>query len=248
MRIIRAVVFGATLTLALSPLAAFAADTSTEHSQAELANGFAQLDQTQQQVADMQTDANKSAANERMIAVLRSQAMRERQLNLVANANAMESIAASLANAARAQGDVNARNEVAIAQIRAARLVAVADANVANAIAIGRIDEIANANAQAKTLHQLADFLTGQMTETNISNDKQIAQQTADEIHTPKIVEQQNGAAMGANELLASDVALQAGTLAATSVMVSESADAADLLDHALSSLQSDKVRAGVGD
>ncbi|HEY0583236.1 MAG TPA: hypothetical protein VGE94_13715, partial [Chloroflexota bacterium] len=97
MAIFRAIVLGAALTLAVTPVAAMAADTSFEHTQAELANGFAQLDLTQQQVADLQRQANLAAANERMIALLRSQAQRERQLNLVANATAMEEIAAALA-------------------------------------------------------------------------------------------------------------------------------------------------------
>jgi hypothetical protein len=246
MAIFRAIVLGAALTLAVTPVAAMAADTSFEHTQAELANGFAQLDLTQQQVADLQTQANLAAANERMIALLRSQAQRERQLNLVANATAMEEIAAALANSARMQGDANAVNALAIAQIKAARLITIADANMANAQAIGRFEEIVNARAQSQALRGLADFITGQMAEMNISNEKLIGQERADAIHTPALVEQKNGQAMGANALLAADTALAAGQLNATSVTLSINARGADKLAHAYASLQNAKVMAQV--
>src|SRR5262249_24540703 len=159
----------------------------------------------------------KSAQNERMIAVLKSEALREKQLNNVANGNALEALAASLANAARADGDLNARNSLAIAQNQAAILVANVDANLANAQMLaqtkGRWDELANAQAQSDLLHKVANFISGQQAELNMANDKQIGQNRADAIHTPGIAAQANGMAMGANELLAADAELQAGAL-----------------------------------
>jgi uncharacterized surface anchored protein len=241
MTLIRAFVCSAALAVALTPFAALAADTTPEHAQAELANGQAQWDLAQQQAADMQQQANLSAANERMIALLRSESMRERQLSLVSNATAMEQIASALANAARSNGDLNARNELGIAQIKAAGLVAIADANLANgqqlAVTKGRYDELLNAQAQSNFMHQIANFISGQQAEQNMSNAKQIGQEQADAIHTPAIAQEQNGLAMGANELLASDVALAAGELGAHSVQISESAKASAVLGHASASL-----------
>src|SRR5262249_32991304 len=121
---LRALVCSLGLGIALSPVAAFA--ETSDHAPGEGAHGVAQLQQAQQTVTDMQDQASLSAANDRMIGVLQSEALRERQLNMTANANAMEQIASALANAARAQGDVNARNELGIAQIKAAALVSTA--------------------------------------------------------------------------------------------------------------------------
>jgi hypothetical protein len=167
--------------------------------------------------------------------------MRERQLSLVSNATAMEQIAAALANAVRADGDLNARNELGIAQIKAARLVSIADANLANAqvlsVTKGRFDELLNAQAQSTFMHQLADFISGQLAETNASSAKQTAAERAGSIHTPAQVQEQNGLAMGANSLLAADVALQAGALAATSAEVSMVAKESKVLEHAYASL-----------
>src|SRR5437870_10643926 len=163
MSLIRAFVFSAAVAVALAPLAALAADTSLTHTADELANGNAQWDLAQQQVSQFQIDANRAAQNERMIALARSEAMRQRQLNLTANANAMEDIAASLANAARLGGEMNAMNSLGIAQARAAVLTAKLDANLANAqqlaLTKGRLDELANAQAQADIVHQLANFI-----------------------------------------------------------------------------------------
>ena len=244
MALIRALVCGAALAIALSPLAALAADDSAEHNQAELANGQAQWDLSVGTVSDMQTQANLSAANERMIALLRSEALRERQLNQVSNATAMEQIASALANNARADGNVNAQNELAIAQLSAARLIVGTDANIANAVAIGRYDEIQNARAQSDFLHRAANLISGQMAEANMANAKQQGQDKADTIHTPAIAQMQNGIAMGANDLLAADVALQAGTLNAASVTISMSTRAAAVTDHAAASLRNAKARA----
>jgi len=242
---LKAIVCCASLVVALSPLAAFA-DTSSSHAQDELVNGQAQLVQAQQQVTDMQADAQQSAANERMIGVLQSEAMRQLQLNNVANGNAMEQIASALANAARANGDLNARNELAIAQIHAAALVANADANLANAQQLaqnkGRFDELANAQAQSALLHQVADFLTSTQAEANMASAKQTGQDEADAIHTPAIAQQQNSQAMGANDLLAADTALNASELAATSVVVAADTVEADVLAHAQASLINDEA------
>jgi len=232
----------ASLVVALAPLSAFAqSSTSTSHQQAEVANGQAQLANAQQQVSDLQTQAQQSAANERMIALLKSEAMRQLQLNNVANGNALEQIAAALANAARANGDLNARNELEIAQAQAAVLVANTDSSLANAAMLaqtkGRWDELANAQAQSILLHHVADFITSTQAELNMANAKQIAQEQADAIHTPGIAEQQNSQAMGANQLLASDAALNAGQLAATSVTITIDAQQMDILAHAISSL-----------
>jgi hypothetical protein len=236
----RAIVCCASLAVALAPLAAFA-DTSPSHAQDEVANGQAQLLQAQQQVSAMQADAQQSAANERMIGLLRSEAMRQLQLNNVANGNALEQIAAALANAARANGDMNARNELAIAQLKAAALLSNVDSNLANAQQLaqtkGRWDELANAQAQSALLHQVADYLTSTQAELNMANAKQIGQDQADAIHTPGIAEQQNSEAMGADELLDADTALNAADVAASSAEVSSVVDESTVLSHAESSL-----------
>jgi len=244
---LRAIVCCASFVVALAPLAAFAdSSNSTAHEQAEVANGQAQLSNTQQQVSDMQAQAEQSAANERMIAQLKSESLRQIQLNNVANGNALEQIAASLANATRNQGEVNAQNELGIAQIKAQALVANADAKLANAQMLaqtrGRWDELANAQAQATFAHGLADFLTSTQAELNMANARQIAQAQADAIHAPAIAEQQNSEAMGANELLASDTALSAGQLAATSVTIKAETLGNGMLAHAEASLQNDEA------
>jgi hypothetical protein len=243
---LRALVCCASLFVALAPLAAFA-DNSTSHQEAEVANGQAQLANAQQDVSDMQAQAQRSAANERMIALLKSEALRQLQLNNVANGTAIEQIAAALANAARARGDLNAQNDLIIAQTKAAALIATADANLANAQMLaqtkGRLDELANAQAQSNLLHQAADFLTSTLAEANMANDEQIAQDEADAIHTPGIVQEQNSIAMGANELLDADAAFNAGELNAISDIISSEADESAELAHAEDSLQSDLVK-----
>jgi len=239
------------LAVALMPLAALAADETPDHLQAELANGDAQFVLAQQDAQALQAQADRAAANDRMIAVLRSEATRQKELNLVANGRAMEEIANALANAARADGDLNARNELAIAQIKAASLIAIADANLANGIMLaqtkGRTDEEANSRAQSNFLHQLANFISGQQAELNMANSKEIGQNMADAIHTPAIAQEQNSEAMGADELLAADVDLAAGELAAASDVMSEGGTAAAAeLAHAASSRHNSHVRAGV--
>jgi hypothetical protein len=248
MTLIRALICSAALAVALTPLAALAADTTPEHAQAELANGQAQWDLAQQQASDIEQQANLSAANERMISLLRSEAMRQRELSLVSNATAMEQIAAALANSARQAGDLNARNELGIAQRKAAGLISIADANLANAqmlsITKGRFDELSNAQAQSSFLHQLADLISGQMAEQNVSNVKQIAEERANEIHTPKLVEEQNGLAMGAASLLAADTLFQAGFLNAASTHVTMATKASVVLGHASASLRNAQAMA----
>jgi predicted ribonuclease toxin of YeeF-YezG toxin-antitoxin module len=248
MTLIRALVCSAAFALALTPFATLAADTSTDHMQAELANGQAQWDLAQQQAFELEQQANQSAANERMIALLRSQSFRERQLSNVSNATAMEQIASALANAARDSGDLNARNELGIAQIKAAGLVAIADANLANgaqlAVTKGRFDELSNAQAQSNFLHQLANFITSTLAEQNMSNAKLIAQEQADAIHTPAIAEEENGLAMGADDVLAADLELAAGTLRVSSAAISGSGKAAVVLAHAAASLRNAQAMA----
>jgi hypothetical protein len=247
MKHIRLLVWGAALAVALMPLAAFAEQPTPQHLQDELANGQAQFGLAQDDAQALQAQADRAAANDRMIALLRSEAMRQNELNLVANGRAMEEIANALANAARAQGDANARNELMIAQNKAAVLIAIADANLANGIQLaltkGRTDEEANARAQSNFLHQVANFISGQQAELNMANARQIGQDEADAIHTPAIVQEQNSEAMGAADLLEADVQLQAGELGAVSDEISIGAIASGELAHAESSLHNDEVR-----
>ena len=249
MALIRVVVCSVALAMALTPLAVLAADTSPEHEAAELANAEEQFVLAEQEASDLQAQADASAANERMVALLRSEAMRQRELDLVANATAMEQIAAALANAARADGELNARNELAIAQLKAATLVSVADANLANGIMLaqtkGRVDEEANARAQSELLHQVADFISGRQAELNMANAREIAQEDADAIHGPALVEQQNEVAIGADELFAADDVVTASQDAAKSAQISGSAKASALLNHAAASLANARAMSG---
>ena len=247
---VRAFVWVAALAVALTPLAVLAEDNTVEHQQAEIANALAQQDQAQLQVLQMQETGLQAAQNERMIAVLKSQAMRERQLNLVANANGLEQLAASLADAERTGGLVNAQNSLLIAQGQAAALIANVDANLANARMLaatkGRYDELLNAQAQADILQRAADYISSQLAEANMANDRAIANQRAEAVYAPSIAEVANGQAMGANELLAADAELQAGALAAISVQISSTALGSSVLGHAAASLANAKAQAGV--
>jgi hypothetical protein len=230
------------MVLALGSPAAALAD-SIEHAQAEVANGQAQWELAQQEALTLQQEGQQEAANARMIAILRSEALRQRQLDLVRNAEAMEQIAAALASAIREEGaTVQAANEREILLLKAARLTEHFDAELANAYAQGRADSIANAQAQSNFWHGVADFLTGALTEQNIENVKQIAQEQADEIHTPALVEEENAAAMGAEDLFDADLALNAGALDAASALVDVEQEADALLEHAADSLHSVEV------
>src|ERR1700704_6370707 len=127
MKPIRALVFMAVLGISLAPISVFA----DEHGEQELANAAAQYQLAQQQVQDLQHQADLSAANDRAIAVLQSEAFRQAQLNLTSNAFAMSAISKTLANAARANGDFNAIYELQIANIQANGMIVHADAEVA---------------------------------------------------------------------------------------------------------------------
>ena len=229
------------------PVASFAAD-DTAHQQAEVANAFAQFGQAQAQVGEFQAEANASAQNERMIAVLRSEALREKQLNEVANGNALESLAASLANAARNDGELNARNSLMIAQGQASAILANVDGNLANAQMLaqtkGRWDELANAQAQSDLLHRVANYISGQLAEQNMANDKAIGQERADALHTPGIAAAANGQALGANDLLAADTMLQVGALNAISVQIAAGGKGTTALGHATASLANAEAQA----
>jgi hypothetical protein len=233
---LRSVVCCMSLLLAVAPVAAFA-DEAPSHSQAELANAQAQLQLAQQQANMFADQAAQSAANERMIALLKSEALRQTQLDNTANGRALDQLAAALADAIRGQGDANARNELAILQIKAGALLAKADANVANAFAIGRADEIANAQAQSAALHQLADYLTGTLAQQNMSNAQVIAGDAAASVETAAVAESQNDEAMGANDLLAADTILNASEVAVESSTEHGQAQADALLAHAEASL-----------
>lgn len=228
-------------------MAAVAADNDMDHLQAELANAAAQYQIAQQQATEAEQAGQLAAENERMIAFLQSEAMRQKQLDTSANGNAIEAIAATLANAARSQGDLNARNELLILQNKAAILVSHADGTVANALAQGRPEEIANAYAQSKFLHSLADTISGVLAETNMSNARIIADNEANAIHGPGIAEQSNAKALAAEALFAQDTALQAGKLGAYSVAVANNGKAAQILSHAAASLRNAEAMAAGG-
>jgi hypothetical protein len=245
MKVVRVLVFSVGLVIALAPtMAAFAQDNSAEHQAAEILNAEAQVQLAQDQANQIQAQAQLNADNERTIAFLQSEEMRQHQLDLSANGNAIEQIAAALANAARAQGDLNAQNELQIQQIRASVLVAKADATLANAMAQGRDSEIVNARAQSSFLHQLADFITSTLAESNMSNAKQQGEAMADKIHTPAIAGANNGNAMAAAEVLSADAVLQASNIAVSSAKVSGNTKAAAILAHAADSLRNAQAMA----
>jgi hypothetical protein len=222
--------------LALVPVGAFA-DSSHTHRQAELSNAQAQLQLAQLQATDIASLSAQSAANEREIAFLKSEAMRQAELNNTANANALEQIANSLAAAIRLEGDANARNELAILQIKAGLLIGKADATLANAMAMGRADEIANAQAQSAALHQLADFLTGNLAQQNMSNAEEIADNQATALETADMAEATNDVALGANELFAADTILDAAQVAVSSATIEGEVQGEALVAHAEASL-----------
>jgi hypothetical protein len=245
MKVIRVLVCSVGLVIALAPtMAAFAQDNTAAHQQAEVLNAEAQFQLAQDQANQIQAQAQLSAENERTIAFLQSEEMRQHQLDLSANGNAIEQIAAALANAARAQGDLNAQNELQIQQIRASVLVAKADATLANALAQNRQSEIDNARAQSSFLHQLADFITSTLAESNMSNAKLQGQAMADKIHTPAIAGADNGNAMAAAEVLASDAVLQAATISSSSANLTGKAKAAAILAHAADSVKNAQAMA----
>ena len=224
------------LVLALGPGAALAS-TARDHKQSEVINAEAQLQLAQQQAADLADAAAQEGLNARAIALLKSEALRQMQVDNAANAQALQQIAAGLAAAIRSQGDANAANSVAILQLKANALVAQADAKLANAMAIGRADEIANAQAQADALHQLADYLTGAVAEMDMSNAHLIADNAASAIEQASAVEAQNDEAMGANELFAAETVLDAANVSVENATIQGEARGDALIAHAEESL-----------
>jgi len=247
MTLIRALVCSVGLVIALAPTMAAFADSDSDHLQAELANASAQYQLALEQASSVQHDGVLSQENERMIAFLQTEAMRQKQLEVSSNGNAIENIASTLANAARAKGDMNARNELIILQNRAGVMVAHADATVANAMAQGRVDEITNANAQSKFLHNLADTITSVLAETNMSNAKIIAENNADVIHGPGLAEQTNGRALAAAQVFGADQVLIAAQLSAVSAGISSSTKSQAIIDKASASLRNAQAMAAAG-
>jgi hypothetical protein len=225
------------LMLAVAPLQAFAAEMTEENAQEQVVNAEAQMQLAQQQAAVFADQAAHEAANARAIAFLKSEAFRQAQLSNTANASAMQQIGTALADAIRSQGDLKARNALAILQVKATTSINKADYNLANAQAIGRADEIANAQAQSDIVHQLADYMTGTLAQENMSNAELIAGNAASSMQTSLTVQAQNAEAIGANELFAADTALQAADIEVQSVEIGADAKAAALLAHAEASL-----------
>src|SRR6266508_1358993 len=86
---LRVLVLCVGLVIALAPMAAVAAD-DTDHMAAELANASAQYQLALQQADDINAETELNMANDRMIALLQSQALRQHQLDGTANGNAIE--------------------------------------------------------------------------------------------------------------------------------------------------------------
>jgi len=240
---IRGLISGVALVIALAPMSALAADTSTEHLQAELQNAHAQGQLAIVEAAQIQLQGHRSSENEFTMAQLESEAHRLRQLDLVANANAIEQITKALALGYRVQGDLNARNELIIAQGKAAILLNKAEADMANAIAQNRATEIENAKAQGMLMRAAASLISGMLAESNMSSAVIRGEMQADTVHSPGLAEVANGQAMGAEELLAGDLALQAGDLAFTSSDLSSDAAAEVVLEHAEDEIKNAEAR-----
>lgn len=226
--------YGFAVLLALAPVGAFA---SNGHSQSELANARAQLAAAQLEADAFAAQATFEGMNARQIAFAKSEALRQKQLDNSANAAALQQLAADRAAEFRATGDANARNELAILQIKANALIANADASLANAYAIGRPDEIANAQARSEALHELADYLTGTLAQLNMSNSEVIANDAATAVEDNALVQTENDEAMGANDLFAADTILEAANLNVQNAEVSASLKAEALIAHAEESL-----------
>lgn len=231
---LRGVICGLAVALALVPMGALA---STPHSQSELANARAQLAAAQLEVDALAAQGVFDGMNARQIAFAKSELLRQKQLDDSANAAALQQLAGDLAAQIRASGDANARNELAILQIKAATLIVKADAGLANAYAMGRPDEIANAEAQSVAFHQLADYLTGTLAQLNMSSSEVSAADAASMVEGDATVEIQNAEAMGANDLFAADTILEAANLDVQSAAVSAAERGAAILAHADDSL-----------
>jgi hypothetical protein len=199
----------------------------------------------------MQADANASAQNERMIAILKSESMRVRQLNNSSHATALDEIAQSLADAARNQGMADSRNSLAIANNQITVLLANVDGNMANAQMMaqtrGRWDEWFNAKAQADQLHRVGDFIATELIQQNMANDMAIGAQRASTAQADGTAEVTASQGMAAAELLAADTVLQAGTLAGISSQIQGENEAADVIGHATASLENAEAQAANG-
>ena len=227
---LRSVICTCGLVLALLPFSAFADES---HAQDEMANAEALLVLAQQQANALSAQAAFEATNVRQIAFAKSAALRQKQVDDTANAAALQQEANQLATQLREQGDFNARNALAILQIKASGLVALADAKVANAIAIGHPDEIANAQAQSVQLHQLADFLTGTLAQQDESNAEVIADDGAMALEGNAVAEVQNADAMGADDLFAADTVLEASNVGVSSATIAGEARGAAVIANA---------------
>jgi hypothetical protein len=209
-----------------------------------VANAQAQLALAQQQVDAINAAGSQSASNDRTIAVQKSTVLRQAQVDNMANSAALQQQAAALADQMRTQGDQNAANELAILQIKASALVTRADASLANALAIGRADEIANAQAVDSAAHQLADYMTSTLAQQNMSNDKIIADTAAAAVDDSAQAEAQNDMAMGADDVLAADEILSDADVAATSDTITAGTEGASILGHAIDSLANAEAQA----
>ena len=231
---LRGVICGFAVALALAPVGALA---STPHSQSELDNAKAQLAIAQLEVDALAAQGVFDGMNARQIAFAKSELLRQKQLDDSANAAALQQLAGDLAAQIRASGDANARNELAILQIKASGLIVKADTGLANAYAMGRPDEIANAEAQSAAWHQLVDYLTGTLAQLNQSSAEISADDAASMVEGDATVEVENAEAMGANDLFAADTILEAANLDVQSAAVSEAERGAAILAHAEDSL-----------
>lgn len=236
MRQLRKLVCGMGLVLALAPFGTFASEES-DHSQAELTNALAQLQLARQEAIEFGDEAALSAANERQIAFLESEALRQAQLDNAANATAFGQIATTLAAAMRAEGTASAQNELAILQIKANTLLGTASANLANAQAMGRQDEITNAQAQSMAAQQLAEYLTGTLAQQNMTSARVSAEDEAAWMQASLEAEAQNEMAMGAEDVFAADSVLDAADVAAESSLIAGQAEGVPLVAHAEASL-----------
>jgi hypothetical protein len=231
------------LVVALVPMVAWA-----DHGDEEVANAYAQLTLAQQESNMLRDQAMVSASSDRARALLESAEFRNTMLANNANGAALESISAALANAARAEGTFNATNELLIAQGRASVLLSKMNDDLANARAIGRTDEIRNAEAQATLMQGLADLIQGRLAETAMSSAKLTGEIEADRLHTPGLAQAANSRAMGANQLLAADTALNLGELNAFNTLTIGFADAGEGVAEAMAQVENALALDAAGD
>jgi hypothetical protein len=98
----------------------------------------------------------------------------------------------------------------------------------------------------ALIVRHAADFIAGQQAEMKMNNAREIGQERADAIHTPAIVQRENGLAMGASQLFAADTVMAESGVQVANVMEVYSARAATVRDAAASNLLNARVRAGM--